>query len=485
MATEKEKAKVLALYQLWCESFLNFLDYVYVEGRKGGIVKFQKWPHMLEAIEAFESNRYVIALKARQIGFSTLVAAYALWTIITKEAATVLIISQTEAIAANILAKAKLMCQYLPEEYQLELSPDSALRLGIKGQHSEIVALASTPKAGRGYRATLVICDEWDHHESFVAEANFAALKPTIEAGGKFIGLSTCNKEDAESFFKRIFRDAMAGDNNFKWLFYGWRVVPDRDDAWYKAETRDMPSWQVEQEYPNSVEEALAPLVGTSVFDRDAVLKLLEIAALPEQRERWVYIIHPPVVGTKYVAAADVGEGVGLDYSALTIVGKKGLSSEVCAVIWGNDIKTDYYAYMCEQLCKEYFKPVLAVENNGLGIAVLNKLEELRYPNLYFQKTPTGQKRPKPGWSTNAVSRLAAIGELVTAIRDESLITRFKPQVLEMMNFYWKPTKEGSRPEAARGTHDDLVMSLVIAYQMLKEVPSYGPAPHIPMVYRK
>jgi len=475
---KEEAVLASAYYKLWCESFLNFLDYVYVSDPLRGAVKFEKWPHLLQVIDALLKHRLVVILKARQIGISWLLAAYALWMALTKVGASIFLISKGEREAMELLSKCKFIYKHLPESTRLPLFYDSATSLGFDGVDSKIVALPSTETAGRGEAATLVIGDEWDYHQ--YAEQNYAALKPTIDAGGQFIGATTSKKDEPESLCKKIIRGAIEGVNNFYLLFFNWRVRPGRDDDWYEQQKKEYPDYQLEQEYPNSLEEALAPLVGKSVFDRDALLKLIEISETPKPDNN-VYKIHPPVVGVKYVAGVDVGEGVGLDYSVLTVIGRTGLAAEVCAVIWGNEIKTDYFAYQCDQLCREYFKPILAVENNGLGLAVLNKLEELSYPKLYHAKTPKGDKKPKAGWSTNPTSRIAAITDLATAIGDSSLTTRFKPQVLEMMNFYWK---EG-RPEAAKGAHDDLVMSLVIAYQMLKEAPSYGPAPHIPMVYRK
>jgi len=108
----------------------------------------------------------------------------------------------------------------------------------------------------------------------------------------------------------------------------------------------------------------------------------------------------------------------------------------------------------------------LAIENNSLGVATLNKLVELGYPRLYSVKDKKGNIK-KLGWTTSNLTRQEAIIELSNSVNNGSLITKFKPQVLEMMNFYFQDGKA----QAAKGSHDDLVMSLMIANQMLKESP--------------
>ena len=258
---------------------------------------------------------------------------------------------------------------------------------------------------------------------------------------------------------------------NFKLLFYNWRARPGRDDDWYEERRKEYPEWQLEGEYPNTLEEAMSPLSAKSVFDKVALQRLFHEAVQPvEVRADCVYILHKPVVGVHYVAAADVGEGVGLDYSALTILGVKGMSAEVCAVIHSNTIKTDMFAYQVDKLCREYFTPMLAVENNSIGMAVINALVNLSYPRLYGEKN-------KLGWHTG-MNRTTILDELSVAIKDGSVTTFYKPQVVEMMRMQWKD----GRPDVPKNQHDDLIFSLAIANQMLRVSPVMGKVKPIRLV---
>jgi hypothetical protein len=439
---------------------IKFLDYVWISDPLRGAVRFEHWNHLIETLRAFEKDNLVIILKARQIGISWLLAAYALWVILTKPAANVLLISKGEREATELLAKCRFIYSHLPDWLRPELSFDSATMLGIKVMESKCVALPSTEAAGRSEAATLVICDEWDYHQA--AEANFGALKPTIDAGGKLLGVSTVNKQQPDSFFKKIIREVIT--NHFRLLFYGWNVRPNRDNDWYEKQKSEYPDYLLEQEYPGSLEEALSPLSAKSVFDRDALNKLFSEVVKPDIKRGYIYILKPPKVGVHYVAGADVGEGVGMDYSALTVIGNYGFCDEVCAVIHSNTIKTDMFAWEIDNLCKQYFNPFLGVENNSLGVAVLNVLSDLRYTNLYS----SGKEKKKPGFTTTEKIRQTSLIELSNSIADGSFITRFKPQILEMMDFHFK---EDGKAEAGRGAHDDLVISAMIALQMRKYRP--------------
>ena len=443
-------------------NIFEFLKYVKILDPLLGQVSFELWSHLGEAIWIIFNNPLIIILKARQIGFSWLLASLAIWTIYTKHGGNVLLISKGEREATQLLEKCKYIYRNLPNWLQIyNTYPDSASSFGFLERKSKITALPSTSEAGRGEAATLVICDEQDFHE--YAEANFAAVKPTIDAGGQLILVSSVNKSKPKSIFKGIFKDSQAGRNNFKSRFYGWRSRPDRDDAWYETQKRDYPLYELEQEYPNSMEEALMPMSAQSVFDKDVLNQLWDTSTEPiEIREGFIHIFQKPRVGVRYVAGGDVGEGVGLDHSVLSIIGRYGGQSDVAAIIYSNKIPTDIFAFEIDKLCREYRNPLLGVENNSLGVAVINKLLELGTPSLFY--SDKGKK--KPGWTTSSSSKQLAIVELVENVNNGSLITRFKPQIQELMEYQWVDGK----PEPTGSTHGDTVISLAIANQMLKRL---------------
>ncbi|KKK56022.1 hypothetical protein LCGC14_3068700, partial [marine sediment metagenome] len=235
--------------------------------------------HQLLALLGVE--RLISILKSRQIGLSWLLAAYALWTVLYHEGARVLLFSQGEAEAVELLDKVKTVHDLLRERYPhlagtVTKTNDKELRFG----RSRIKAFPSTETAGRSETATLVIMDEADYHEH--ADENYKAVKPTVSAGGQVIQCSTINKLNMETTFKALFLGAPG--NNFVTRFYAWDVRPGRDEAWYENEEAEAPEkpglskkQYMEQEFPRSQREAFMPSQASAAFNPD-ILEAMEVA---------------------------------------------------------------------------------------------------------------------------------------------------------------------------------------------------------------
>ena len=152
-------------------------------------VAWEPWPYLIELLDSIESNQELVILKARQLGISWLMCGYALWTALFKEHANVLLISKGEDEAWELIKKIRFIFNNLPPFLQRKMDKDRRDYVDFPEIGSRIKALPSTPNAGSGYTATLVIRDELDKHP--YAEQNFAAIGPTVDAGGKMIDLGS------------------------------------------------------------------------------------------------------------------------------------------------------------------------------------------------------------------------------------------------------------------------------------------------------
>ena len=117
---------------------------------------------------------------------------------------------------------------------------------------------------------------------------------------------------------------------------------------------------------------------------------------------------------------------------------------------------------------KEYNNAMIVVENNSVGIAVLNKLKELSYNNIYFSIKSTHEyveqvqaehmSNAIAGFSTTSKTRPLIIAKMEEFIRNK-LITIYSSRLVdEFKTFIWNNNKA----EAMRSYHDDLVMALAI-----------------------
>ena len=95
-----------------------FIDtYVWVPSEKDprGRTRFHLFDYQAELLNLTKSQRFVIALKARQIGFTTLGMAHSLWLALFRPGANILIISETQKSSNKNLAQARMAYQFLPE----------------------------------------------------------------------------------------------------------------------------------------------------------------------------------------------------------------------------------------------------------------------------------------------------------------------------------------------------------------------------------
>ena len=458
---------------------LSFLRYVRIQEPGELALRYELWPHLVEFYRALERFKFIDVIKAKQVGISWSLAITALREVMTIPGWSVLEISKGMIEAQELLAKSRVVYENLPEwikeipEYR-EPRPNSSEQFGFERLGSIIQAFPSTESSGIGKTVGRVIHDEADFHEFYLTNLGHTKATVADSPERRLVAVSTIDTSKQDSDFQRHWKAAEgsgypeAGSNNFKALFYGVFSRPDRDEQFYQQLVREneQTPWVVKRNYPRTPEEALSPIAATSCFKKSVLEQMWNNSIEPEVRQNSIYILRPPAVGTQYTAGADVGGGGGLDYSVLTIVGRWGLMSEVAAVIYSNTIGTDVFAFEVDKLCREYFNPLLVVDNIGIGRAVIDKLVQLGYPNLYFSELERRKKnisRREAGWSLTRPNKRELLVKLVERLNNGSLVTRFKPMIKELMEYQWVQ----DYPKPTGRTHGDTVISLMLASGVL------------------
>lgn len=480
MATDVDTAQSERLVELaTCSlSFLYWLEhYIYILDPPPGAgrIRWVAWPHLAALAEALPTERRLVILKARQLGLSWLVAAYALWRAMFSPGATVLLLSRGQLEASELLGKVKYVFDNLPDDMRPTATKRNESVLEIGGLSSRIFALPSTEDAGTGYTATLVVCDEHAKHP--YATANYAALEPTVNAGAQFISLSTAS--GIGSFYHQLYTAAKAGDNGFVWRFLGALSRPGRDMAWYAETKRNYEGAPhlFAGEYPLNDVEAFVLTSGVPVFDLLALERLGRGATEPLRRERYplgsLAVYQEAIPGRRYVCGADVAYGLETpDAGVAQMIDWQ--TGQHVASLWGH-FPPEELAQRTVELCRRYNDAFLGVEANGVGKFALRRIEDMGYSTpskLFYSDWPTMAKRnlppTQPGWSTDSKSRPVLVAELAEAIGHSSLITQDAETIAEMRTFVF----EGGKAEAASGCHDDRVMALGIAWQMRQTLPA-------------
>jgi len=137
--------------------FIN--QYCTIQHPQRGKIKFKLYDFQYDVLKAYQENDYNIVLKSRQLGISTLSAAYALWMMLFHNDKNVLCIATTKDTAKNIVTKVRIMYDGLPAWLKTQIIENNKLSLVFKNG-SQIKALASTESAGRSEALSLLILDE-------------------------------------------------------------------------------------------------------------------------------------------------------------------------------------------------------------------------------------------------------------------------------------------------------------------------------------
>ena len=122
----------------------------------------------------------------------------------------------------------------------------------------------------------------------------------------------------------------------------------------------------------------------------------------------------------------------------------------------------------CSILGRYYNNSLLAVESNSIGIATLSRLDQMNYVNLYKQtkiQNIDKTEGERLGFRTTALTKPAIIGLLKNAIDEEDIMIPSAYILQELKDFIQTDT---GRTEAAEGCHDDSVIALAIAVEVLR-----------------
>lgn len=470
-------------YNVCMDSVSHFLhNYARIADPQAGIVPFRLWVFQRELLETFNDEQRVIVLKARQLGVSWLVAGYALWVAMFQEGANVLMLSKRLDEAVSLLDKCEHIYNHLPRWLQPAIGKRNETTLQFLHRASKITALPATEDAGRSESASLVIVDEAAFHPA--AAANYSAYKPTVDAGGKLIIVSTANGRG--NWYHQMWTGAPG--NGFKPVFLPWTLRPGRDEDWWSRQQAEYTATPhlLAQEYPLTATAAFVAS-GACYFDIEALQGLLVMARSPVSTidNDGVQVWQKPRPGCLYVVGADVAEGKDAgndryDYDAAVVL--EWQTGTHVASLHGQ-WPLDLYAQMLGTLARQYNNALLGVERNNHGHAVLEHLlhnDALRYDRVYEHdetdqlKDLSGKRAYKAGWPTTAKTKPIMEQEIASWITARSLVNYDAGFWDECLSY----VRHGDgKTGAQNGTHDDRVVAHMIALQMRAHVQARSGPP--------
>ena len=209
--------------------------YCYIQHPQRGRILFNLYPFQDKVLHLFRDHQYLITLKSRQLGISTLAAGYALWLMLFHKDKNVLALATTQATARNLVTKVQFMYEQLPSWLQLKAVEKNKLSLRLKNG-SRISAKSSNSDAARSEAVSLLLIDEAAFIDNI--EETYASAQQTLATGGQCMALSTPN--GIGNWFHQTFEKAETGENSFVPIRLPWTVHPERNQEWRDQQDADL-----------------------------------------------------------------------------------------------------------------------------------------------------------------------------------------------------------------------------------------------------
>jgi hypothetical protein len=434
-------------------------NYVKIVTLDRGFVQISLYPFQKQAVTDINENRRVIIKAGRQVGKTTMVVGYMLWYILFNQDKTVAILANKASTSREILSRIKLAYEALPMWIQQGVKVwnkgDIELENGCR-----VLANSTASSAIRGFSISLLYLDEFAFVPSNIAEEFFTSVYPTISSGttSKILISSTPN---GMNHFYKMWTEAVENQNGFKFIEANWRQVPGRDQKWADEQRRVLGEEKFLQEMECEFMGSAGTLLSAAALKSLAFVKPIHLS------ENGIKIYEAPIKERNYSIVVDTSRGKGLDYSAFSVIDVTEMPYKQVCTYKDNNISPLIYPSIIKRMADYYNQAYVLIEINDNGQQVVDSLfEDYEYENILSTVEVKGKISLTWGYgnksnrgirTTKSVKRLGC-SLVKNLIENQKLIIQDFETISELSTFVAK----GGSFEAEEGSHDDLVMTLVL-----------------------
>lgn len=439
-----------------------------------GSIPFKLYPYQENMLETYQHNKQVIVLSARQTGKSQTSAAYILWYAMFHFEKTVLIASNKNDNAMEMIYRIKFMYERLPHWIKPGLTDDGWNKHNIGFDNGcRIISTATSENSGRGLSISLLFLDEFAFVRDTVQEEFWTSMAPTLATGGSCIITSTPNGDS--NLFAQLWRGANipltvntnVGSNGFIPIHVKWDEPPGRDEKFKELEMAKIGELKWLQEYETKFISS-DPLLFNTVVLANLTEEIKQVRPFGTISD--IAFFKPPVDGGIYLAGVDPATGSGNDYTTIVVFDFPNMEQ---VAEWRSNTMSSVQSYhILKKLLNVYEKVhatvYFSIENNGVGEGIISLYEADENPpdTAEFVSEAGNNKR---GMTTTGKSKMKACVNIKEMVERNSM--KIKSIVLlEEMKQYVRT--KGSYAAKIGGT-DDLVSSCLIVVRLLEEVASF------------
>jgi hypothetical protein len=424
-----------------------------------GVQLIKLWDFQKEIVRSLRDESSTIAVVARQMGKTTVVAAFFCWYIIFHDHKTCAILANKAATAREILSRIQFAYELLPSWVQHGVAEWNKGSFLLEN-NSRIIASSTTSSAARGYVINFLFLDEFAFVQNTIADEFFTSVYPTISSGAssKIAIVSTPN--GMNHFYKKVM-EAKAGTNGFKLIRAIWSDIPTRDEAWRVKMLSALGELKFSQEMECEF------LGGSNTLISGTKLKSIVVDRPLATTSTTRFYDHPEP-GHSYVISVDTGRGTGNDYSAFVVIDVSSLPYKPVAIYADNKVSPMIFPGLIHSMAQKYNKAAVLVETNDMGEAVAMALHyDLEYEETIMSTdgviSSFGGRTP--GLKTTKRTKSMGCSALKVLVETDQLLVRDYDILYELSNF----TVKGPSYAAENG-NDDLVMCMVLfAYLTTQE----------------
>ena len=496
-----------------CSEDIDYFKNNYVQFRtKSGI----GFPDHREYQEKFihslndENDQYLVVFP-RQAGKSATTAVWLTWLFLFKEQINIGICANRGSTATDFLANVKNIFSLLPIWFQQGIKVWNVKR--IEGENgTRILTDATSGDSFRGSTMNVVVVDEAAYVAATKWESFVDSVLPSQSslAWKKTIFISTPNglnhfysmvkdskkrkviENVQESEIEEIKKKETVLDivknkygtfdvqidkpsNDMELITVDWREVPRYDRKGNLIDPETFKQQVIDRQGLQYFLQAYAcEFLGSShTLISGDVLKEIE-SVKPKDRifvqgtEEFVKIYEEPLENHKYILSVDPAKD-GRDYFALHMIDVTKFPFKQVA---SGRLQIDYLLMpnFLYDFANSYNTAFTIIENNeGAGQSIADTLKrDFEYENLYYDRS--GNKfKTYPGFRTTPKSRAQLLETLKLLIENKKLEICDSDTILELQRFILVKKKF----QAEEGFHDDLVMSLAIAFCLFNDIQNF------------
>ena len=488
----REQLKQLEEYTKCKNDCYYFITNYVMIPTPGGDELFKLYDAQKTVLDTMVNDHYLVTLKSRQVGLSTLAQGFITWAVTFFENVIIGILSRSGDEASDFNRKITNMIDGLPDwmrpEYEKRTEQTFILKNGCQS-FSSGVNPANPSSVFRGKSLSILVIDE----AAFIPciESAFTSCGPSLvkaqksarECGNPYATfiISTPNRTTGTgAFYYKMWQKANAGDSIYKPVVLKWQMIKEfaDDPNWYKTQCEILNNveWRIAQELNCefiSGGDSFLPSKTIRELQNSEVNPIRDINLDGAILSQWKDIDSDRF----YLIGIDTASAFGTDSSTIEIIDY--IDCEQVAELKFKG-RVDEFCPIIAKVATMYPNHLLIPEANSFGNQVYEYLSRHSNNfNLYQSKqrtdilnSPARNKiKYRYGIYTNPKNRPLIIDALYTAVTENPSCIKSRKAILELIGLV---NDKNGKIQAEEGEHDDLSMALAFCFYVREYDPPSG-----------